>query len=57
LTGQKGAPFQRYHCVYQDIGRGPLRIATMLVMYKILTSGDVNTFEVVFTTSGGEALR
>jgi hypothetical protein len=23
FTGQKGAQFQRYVCVYQDIGRGP----------------------------------
>jgi hypothetical protein len=23
LTGQKDDPFQRYVCVYQDMGRGP----------------------------------
>jgi hypothetical protein len=23
MTGQKDDPFQRYVCVYQDIGRGP----------------------------------
>jgi hypothetical protein len=23
FIGQKGVPFQRYVCVYQDIGRGP----------------------------------